>query len=373
MRAATDPPEAGVPTVTTVRGPVAVDDLGITLTHEHLLNDVSSWWTRSTSAGLDPDEFAAAEMSGDLLWDLRQDPFGNRANLALDDVSVASEELARFAALGGATVVETTGWGIGRDLAGLREVSERTGVHVVAGTGFYLDGSHPVDVAALGADGVTERILADLRDGEDGVRPGIIGEIGVSADPTPAELVSLRGALAAQVETGLPVQVHLPGWFRLAGTVLDLVEEVGADPTRVVLCHMGPSGADLAYQRSVMDRGAWVQYDMLGMEVFYADQGVQCPSDEENATHLVRLVERGYASQLLLSQDVFVKSLLRRHGGPGYAHLLQYFAPRLRRHGLDEAQVRSLTTDNPRRLFGGAHHPTAPPTAPPTASPEETP
>jgi phosphotriesterase-related protein len=344
------------PTVQTVRGPVAVEDLGITLTHEHLLNDVSSWWTRSTSTGLDPDEFAAAQVSVQLLWDLRQDPFGNRDNLALDDVDVASEELARFTALGGGAVVETTGWGVGRDLAGLREISERTGVHVVAGTGFYLESSHPVDVVALGADGVTERILADLRDGEDGVRPGIIGEIGVGADFTPPEQVSLRGALAAQAETGLPVQVHLPGWFRLGHTVLDLVEAVGADPAKVVLCHMGPSGEDLDYQRAVLDRGAWVQYDMLGMEVYYADQGVQCPSDDQNAAHLARLVHLGYGNRLLLSQDVFVKSLLRRHGGPGYAHLLQYFAPRLRRHGLDEAQVLSLLTDNPRRLFGGGDH-----------------
>ncbi len=344
-------------TVQTVRGPVPVEDLGITLSHEHLLNDVSSWWTRSESAGLDPDKFADAAISEGLLWDLRQDPFGNRANLALDDVDGACDELGRFAALGGRTVVETTGWGIGRDLAGLREISERTGVHVVAGTGFYLEGSHPVDVVALGADGVTDCILADLRDGEDGVRPGIIGEIGVSADFTPAEQVSLRGALAAQVESGLPVQVHLPGWLRLAGTVLDLVETVGADPTKVVLCHMGPSGEDLDYQRAAMDRGAWVQYDMLGMEVYYADQAVQCPSDDLNATHLVRLVNRGYGGQLLLSQDVFVKSLLRRHGGPGYAHVLQYFTPRLRRHGLDEAQVLSLMTDNPRCLFGsGGHH-----------------
>lgn len=344
--------------VQTVRGPVPVDDLGITLSHEHLLNDVSSWWTRSESPGLDPDEYAEAPISEELLWDLRQDPFGNRANLALDDVQLACDELGRFAALGGRTVVETTGWGIGRDLAGLRRLSEQTGVHIVAGTGFYLEASHPVDVVALGIDGVTERILADLRDGEDGVRPGIIGEIGVSADFTPAEQVSLRGALAAQVETGLPVQVHLPGWFRLAGSVLDLVEETGADPTKVVLCHMGPSGDDLGYQRAALDRGAWVQYDMLGMEVYYADQGVQCPSDEQNAAHLARLVDHGYGAQLLLSQDVFVKSLLRRHGGPGYAHILQYFAPRLRRHGLDEAQVLSLMTDNPRYLFGSRdHHP----------------
>lgn len=344
------------PTVQTVRGPVGVDDLGITLTHEHLLNDVSSWWTRSTSTGIEPDEFAAAPLSEELLWDLRQDPFGNRANLALDDVAVASEELARFAVLGGRTVLETTGWGIGRDLSGLKEISERTGVHVVAGTGFYLESSHPVDVVALGADGVTERILADVRDGENGVRPGIIGEIGVSADFTLAEQVSLRGALAAQAQTGLPVQVHLPAWLRLAGTVLDLVESVGADAAKVVLCHMGPSGEDPDYQRAVMDRGAWVQYDMLGMEVYYADQGVQCPSDDQNAAHLARLVQRGYGHQLLLSQDVFVKSLLRRHGGPGYAHLLQYFAPRLLRHGLDEAQVLSLMSDNPRCLFGGRDH-----------------
>lgn len=343
-------------TVQTVRGPVPVEELGITLSHEHLLNDVSSWWKRSESTGLNQDEFADAPISEGLLWDLRQDPFGNRANLALDDVDVACDELGRFAALGGRTVVETTGWGIGRDLAGLKQISERTGVHVVAGTGFYLEASHPVDLVGLGADGVTDRILADVRDGQDGVRPGIIGEIGVSADFTPAEQVSLRGALAAQVETGLPVQIHLPGWLRLAGTVLDHVESAGADPTKVVLCHMGPSGEEPDYQRAAMDRGAWVQYDMLGMEVYYADQGAQCPSDEQNATHLARLVNRGYGGQLLLSQDIFVKSLLRRHGGPGYAHLLQYFAPRLRRHGLDETQVLSLMTDNPRCLFGGADH-----------------
>ena len=32
------------------------------------------------------------------------------------------------------------------------------------------------------------------------------------------------------------------------------------------------------------------------------------------------------------------------------------FVPRLHRHGVDEAQVLRLLTDNPRRLFGGADH-----------------
>jgi phosphotriesterase-related protein len=345
-------------TVTTVRGPVPVSALGVTLTHEHVLNDVTSWSHRTTSRGWDAEDLAARPVTGDLVWDLRQDPFANRDNCRLDDLELAIEEVARYAALGGRTLVETTGLGIGRDLAGLRRVSEATGVHIIAGTGYYLDSSLPADARELSAEEIRDRVLRDLAEGEDGVRPGLIGEIGVSAEFTPAEQRSLRGALLAQRESGLAVQVHLPGWYRLGGRVADLVEELGVDPARVVLCHMGPSGDDLAYQEALLARGLWVQYDMVGMEVFYADQGVQCPSDEQNAAWIARLVERGHGGQLLVSQDVFLKSLLRRHGGPGYSHVLQYFVPRLHRHGLGPAETDRLLVDNPRRLFGGTTTPT---------------
>ena len=40
---------------------------------------------------------------------------------------------------------------------------------------------------------------------------------------------SLRGAARAQARTGLPLMVHLPGWFRLGHEVLDIVEEEGGD------------------------------------------------------------------------------------------------------------------------------------------------
>ena len=89
------------------------------------------------------------------------------------------------------------------------------------------------------------------------------------------------------------------------------------------------------------------------MEVFYADQGVQCPSDEENAVWLTRLVERGWIDQLLISQDIFLKSLLRAHGGPGYGHILQYFVPRLHRHGLTPEVTDRLLVHNPQALFMG--------------------
>ena len=337
--------------VMTVLGPVDSGELGITLTHEHIFNDASSWAHRTSSRGWDPDDLASRPVTEEILWDLRHDPFANLDNCRLDDVDVAIEEVRRFSALGGGTIVEATGFGAGRDLAGLAAVSRATGVHVVAGTGYYLAASHPDGARGVAAQQIAEHILTDLADGEDGVRPGFIGEIGVGADFTAAERVSLDGACLAQRESGLPLQIHLPAWYRLGEEVLDIVERHGVDPARVVLCHMGPSGADLDYQERLLARGAHLQYDMLGMEVFYADQGVQCPSDEQNASWLIRLVERGHITQLLLSQDVFLKSLLRRHGGPGYAHLSQYFVPRLLAGGLDQSAIDQLLVCNPRALF----------------------
>lgn len=337
--------------VVTVTGLVASTELGTCLSHEHILNDVTSWWHRTESLGLDPDEFARKKVGIDDVWDLRHDPFGNLDNCRLDDLEVAVEEVTRFAALGGRTIIEATGMSIGRDLAGLHSVSERSGVQIVAGTGFYLEASQPAEIASGTVDRLAELILADIRDGENGVRPGIIGEIGVSDRFTEAERRSLRAACLAQRETGLPMQVHLPAWFRLGDDVLDLVEGMGVAPSAVVLCHMNPSGPDPDYQRRLAKRGAWLQYDMVGAELYYADQGVQCTSDEQDAANIAALVRGGFGDRLLVSSDIFLKSLLRRYGGPGYGHVLQYFVPRLERHGLSANDVEQLLARNPRSLF----------------------
>jgi phosphotriesterase-related protein len=340
-----------VTTVTSVTGPIASAELGICLSHEHILNDVTSWWHPTFSVGLDPEAFAAKKVGIEDVWDLKHDPFGNLDNCRLEDVELAVEEVARFKALGGGTIVEATGLSIGRDLPGLRTVSERTGVRIVAGTGFYLEGSQPPAIASSSAEQLATLILADIRDGVDGIRPGIIGEIGVSDRFSPAERRSLTAASIAQRETGLPMQVHLPAWFRLGDEVLDFIESHGVDLGAVVLCHMNPSGPDFEYQRRLLTRGAWIQYDMVGAELFYADQGVQCTSDEEDAANIAALVRAGFGDRLLVSSDIFLKSLLRRYGGPGYGHILQYFVPRLHRHGLNADEVEQLLVRNPRSLF----------------------
>lgn len=341
--------------VRTVLGPIPVEAIGVTLMHEHIVLDTSSWWKRPCCAS--DIGFAERPLDISMIGDLRMNPFLNRDNCGLLDVKVAIEELAHFVEYGGRTVVDPTNVGIGRDPSALQRVSRRTRLNIVMGAGFYLEASHPGYVKDMSIEAIAEAIAADCGVSEDDpeVCAGIIGEIGVSKDFTPAEEKVLRGAARASRISGAPLSIHLPGWERLAHRVLDIVENEGADLRHTVLCHMNPSLHDLKYQRSLGDRGAFIEYDMIGMDYFYADQQAQSPCDEGNAIAICKLVEDGYLNSLLMSQDVFLKMMLTRHGGFGYGYILKHFAPRLKRHGMSQATIDAILIENPRRVFSAEH------------------
>ena len=337
--------------VMTVTGAVPADTLGVTLMHEHLLNDCRCWWNRPKEPAR--SRLACEPVHPGILGELRMDPFVNISNCTLDDERLAIAELADVVALGGRTVVDPTCQGIGRDPRALRRIADATGLNIVMGGGFYLQASHPQRVKAMRATDIADEIVREAIEGvaDTGIRIGLIGEIGMSADVTPEEEKSLRGAAQAQRRTDLPLMVHLPGWFRVAHRVLDAIAEEGGSLRHTVLCHMNPSGADLPYQVALAARGAFLEYDMIGMDFWYADQGVQCPSDEDNARAIMGLIGHGCIDRLLLSQDVFLKMMLTRYGGFGYAYLLRHFLPRLRRHGATEAHIDQMMVRNPRDVF----------------------
>ncbi|PIL14294.1 hypothetical protein P775_26685 [Puniceibacterium antarcticum] len=338
-------------TVMTVLGPVPLDRLGVTLMHEHILNDCKCWWRGHDPAFSSP--IRDVPITPDMLSQLRHDPFANLENCGLDDEALAVKELMLFVAEGGATVVDPTCKGIGRNPEALTRIARETGLNIVMGAGYYLHSSHPDYLEAMSERDITDELISEARDGigEHNTKIGLIGEIGVSSDFTAAERKVLAASAAAAAETGLPLMIHLPAWFRLAHDVLDLVAQNGQQLDRVILCHMNPSFKDVAYQRSLADRGAFLEYDMLGMDFWYADQGVQCPSDEDCATAIANLFSLGYGEQILLSQDVFIKMMLCEYGGNGYAHVQRHFLPRLLRHGLTQADLSMLVVDNPRRAL----------------------
>ena len=341
-------------TVMTVLGPIAADEMGITLPHEHILNDCRCWWNQPVESSR--QHLADGPVRMEIIGELRMDPFVNLDNCALDDEALAIAELTAFGDAGGRTIVDPTCRGIGRNPQALVRISRKTGLNIIMGSGYYLQTSHPPEVKRLSIENIADEIVAEALHGvaATGVKIGLIGEIGISGDFTAEEEKSLRGAARAQSRTGLALMVHLPAWYRHAHRVLDIVGEEGGNLRRTILCHMNPSGGDAEYQTSLAERGAYIEYDMLGMDYWYADQQVQCPSDEDNARAIAGLIRAGYLDRLLLSQDVFLKMMLTHYGGFGYAYILKHFAPRLKRHGVSEADISVMLIDNPRNAFRAA-------------------
>jgi phosphotriesterase-related protein len=385
-------------TIETVLGPVAADDLGPTLIHEHLRIDLWPWFDAPAGEAAAAERAIADLQVADdetvMAW-VRENPFAVRDNLVLDDTALATAELARFGAAGGRTVVDLTLDEIGRDPGFLRDVALRTGLNVVMGCGHYVGRAHPAAVVAAPEEALRDEMIRDLLEGvavgpalggrlaaavsathpgaathlgaathpgaatdpgahagPERVRAGVIGEIGTSDPIEPAEARVLRAACGAQRETGRSLVVHLDPWGRAGHAVLDICEAAGVALDRVILAHLDPSLPDHAYHRSLAARGAWVSYDIWGDEDAYGGRGM--PTDDLRIAAVLLAHMDGWEDRLLVSQDVCLKSQLRAFGGPGYDHLLTDIAPRLQAAGMDRLEVEALLVDNPRRALTGA-------------------
>ncbi|WP_245607235.1 phosphotriesterase family protein [Pseudonocardia spinosispora] len=332
-------------------GPVAFDALGLTLTHEHLRNDARRALTGPADPGL--GFLRDATVTPELAWLLREHPYSCLDHCVLDDADAVLHDLVAFGEAGGATVVDVTPPGLGRDPRALRDLARRSGVQVVMGSGWYLESYHPPHLAGADERALAAEIVAEFAHGvaDTGVAPGVIGEIGVSPDFTENERTALRAAARAQRDTGVPLYIHLPGWQRRAHEVLDVVlGQYRVPPGAVVLCHMDPSGVDPGYQRAVADRGVWLEFDMIGMPFRFAGEG-QSPAPGDTAAAVAGLISHGHGDQLLLSHDVFLKSMLTRYGGNGFRYVPELFLSRLVEHGVPRETAASLVRTNPRRLF----------------------
>jgi len=314
------------PFVQTVLGRVDPGELGFTLPHEHTQCQL---WTI-------PERFD--------YWELTAD----------EDLVTA--ELGRFRDAGGTCLADLTLPGIGRDPRWLRRIARGTGLHVVMGTGWYRQPYYPPD-ALIDRRSVGELADVMIREFHEGVpgsedeagervRPGIIGEIG-SHKPwlSAQEERVLRACGRASVATGMAVSTHAvmsPVGLRQ----LEVLEEAGADPGRVVIGH-ADSYPVLEHWLAIVERGASLECDFLGMSFTPMER-----RGEPRVIELVlRMLERGFGDRILLSQDVCDNSQLIFYGGSGYAYLQETFLPRLRDRGVSEAEIARITVENPRRIL----------------------
>ncbi len=338
--------------VMTVTGPVDARRLGVTLPHEHVCLDLTCLW----QAPVDPRRMwlIDAPVTAAMQAVLKQDPYHSRDNLRLNDRDTARAELRDFARAGGGSVVELSSAGIGPFPRELRVLAQETGLHIVAGTGFYVHRAHPAWVHEAPWEQLSEHMLRQLTEGfgTTGIRAGVLGELGTGSPVHPDEAKVLRAAAAVQRRYPVAINVHLAIFAREGRRVLDLLESYGADLSRVALSHLDEH-LDVPYHEALLRRGVFVEFDTFGSECRFEESGTREPRDAERMKALAHLVDRGYRSQLLLSQDVCTKMHWHRYGGRGYDHLLTGVAPALRRAGFSDSDLEVLMVANPARLLGG--------------------
>lgn len=341
--------------IITVQGPRRPDEIGPVMAHEHVFMSATRFFDPS---GLDDPGLGAEPFLPEVAGMARWDGHAFRDNLQLSaeaDYDLVRAEVAVYAARAGrgACLVDMTNVGIEPDPLALARLSADTGVHIVAGCGFYVHATHPAWVETATVEQIAEAISSDVTTGigDTDVRPGIIGEVGTSIELQPCEERILRASAQVAVDTGLAVNVHCePPELPVVHQILDVLESEGHDLRRTYLSHLDEKG-DLDYHLSVLDRGVVVGFDSFGQEGYFSPTW-QARTDLEKAQTAVDLIARGHLDQLVLAQDVCKKQHLRRFGGMGYDHVVTRVIPRMQdTHGITDDQVAAMLRHTPRRIL----------------------
>jgi phosphotriesterase-related protein len=331
--------------VNTVLGPIEPAAMGQTMTHEHLLLDISPPELRDQ-----PGEPITLETRAYVHRHSRANPL----NLRLTSEADAIAEMHRFKRAGGGTLVEATSLGLGRDPQGLRCIAQASGVQVVMGCSYYVQAYHPPHVATMSEDEIVQEIINDITIGADGtdIRAGLIGEVGLTWPVHPDEIKVLRASVRAQRATGAPLMIH-PGRDPQAPlAAMRVVEEVGGDPQRTIMAHIDRTLFSLDAMVELARTGCYLEFDLFGQESsYYALAPIDMPNDATRIDYLMRLIDVGYGEQLVIAHDICRKTALVRFGGDGYDLILRNVVPIMRRKGMLQDDIDRILSRNPARIM----------------------
>lgn len=347
---------AEVRKLNTVCGVISAEEVNLICPHEHLFIDM-------THEAIEPKNEAEKELFyGDIqmkdLGVLHRNPYVVYTNLILDDVETALEETACLANYGCNLLVDVTSVGIGRDMNKLKAFCKKSNLNVIAGTGLFVHDALPEMYEHKSPEQIAAWIIDEIENGhcDTGIKPGVIGEVGISEIIYPIEEKSLRAAAIASVKTDLPIYLHTYSWSRAGLDAVKLLLAEGVKPENICICHLDVTFDD-EYMRQVLDLGVYLEFDNLSKEFFFEPQedaafaGGPFATDVERVHKIKELIGEGYIDQLLLANDLCLKGSLHKYGGPGYDHAFRNFAPMMRLYGISEEHIRQLLYVNPKRFL----------------------
>jgi phosphotriesterase-related protein len=303
------------PSVMTVRGRIAAEDLGLTLMHEHIMVDFVG------ADKVSPSRYDSSEV-----------------------FQVALPHLKRVSELGCKTLVDCTPAYIGRDVKLLKRLSEASGLQILTTTGYYgaaNDKFVPAHAYQESAEALAARWTREFERGIDGssIKPGII-KIGVDAGPLSAiDAKLVKAAALAHLRTGLTIGSHT-GDGIAALEQLDLIKSLGVGASAFIWIHAQSEKSRELHVRAAK-RGCWVEFD-----------GIRPGSVPLHLELVQNMATQGFLARTLVSMDAGWYHVGEPGGGNyrGYESLFLEFLPALKTK-FTEAQINQLVVTNPMRAL----------------------
>ena len=339
----------------TVRGVISAEEVDLICPHEHLFIDMTHEAVEPKTE--EEKEFFYGEIQMKDLGVLHRNPYILYDNLLLQDVDLAVEETNCLADYGCNLLVDVTTVGVGRDMMKLKEFCKKSKLNVIAGTGLFVHDALPEMYEHMTVQQIADWMINEIRNGhcDTGIKPGVIGEIGVSEKIYPIEEKSIRAAAIASVATDLPIYLHTYPWNRVALDAVKMLIADGVKPENICICHLDVTFDD-EYMRQVLDLGIYLEFDNLSKEFFFEPQegsfaGGPFETDVARVHKIKELIAEGYIGQLLLANDLCLKGSLHHFGGVGYDHAFRNFVPMMRLYGISEADIHKIVYENPKRFL----------------------
>ena len=255
----------------------------------------------------------------------------------MTDAEFMAEEMRVAKSEGISCIVDGGHPDMGRDINFLRRISMMSGMPIVAGGGFYTQPFYPKELATMSEEQISQALIKQTE--TDPI--GAFGEIGSWDDMTATERKVFRAVGKAHLATNLPIFTHtgIPG--KAALEQLDIFEDVGVKPNRVVIGHVGNLvDPQVQVHKALCRRGAFIGFDRQGG-----------PGDAQQVPLVMALLDAGFAENLMFSADISNAGQMKKNGGGGYAKTLTVFVPKLKAAGATDEVLHTIMVDNPRRFL----------------------
>lgn len=274
--------------------------------------------------------------------------------LWMDDKEAGLKELLLYKSCGGASIVDAQPNGCGAMPEELFYASSKSGVNIIASTGFHKLCFYPKNhwIYTRDAETLTEYFIQDIEIGmsleadhqmpsmRSTVKAGMI-KSALDKDGLTRQLIPLFEAAAiCSCHTGAPIMVHTENGKGGRELITFLLSH-GVASDRIILCHVDRNIENPKEKVKLLEEGVFFQCDTIGREKYH--------DDKREAEFLFSVAEAGYIDQILIGLDTTRQRLKSYGGAIGLDYIIKTFLPVMKTVGFSEGQLKKILYTNPSR------------------------